>query len=108
VRRQPGRLTRIDRHLEPGDELMASTREELRLNREAYERHFELSRREHQATQAALEDLRDVCRSLVAAVEDNTRALRDLRAEIRAQKQVLMQVLDELRGRGPGGEPATS
>jgi hypothetical protein len=108
VRRQPERLTHIDRHLEPGDELMASIREELRLNREAYERHFELSRREHQATQAALEDLRDVCRSLVAAVEDNTRALRDLRAEIRAQKQVLMQVLDELRGRGPGGEPATS
>jgi hypothetical protein len=87
---------------------MASIREELRLNREAYEHHFELSRREHQATQAALEDLRDVCRSLVAAVEDNTRALRDLRAEIRSQKQVLMQVLDELRGRGPGGEPATS
>ena len=87
---------------------MASIREELRLNREAYERHFELSRREHQATQAALGNLRDVCRSLVVAVEENTRTLRDLRAEIRAQKQVLMRVLDELRGRGPGGEPATS
>ena len=87
---------------------MASIREELWLNREAYERHFELSRREHQATQAALGNLRDVCRSLVVAVEENTRTLRDLRAETRAQKQVLMRVLDELRGRGPGGEPATS
>jgi imidazolonepropionase-like amidohydrolase len=62
------RLMRIDRHLDRGDELMASiredlrlhraelrlTREEVRLNREAYERHFELSRREHRATQAAL------------------------------------------------------
>jgi hypothetical protein len=102
------RLTRIDRHLDRGDELMASIREELRLNREAYERHFELSRREHQATQAALGNLRDVCRSLVVAVEENTRTLRDLRAEIRAQKQILMRGLDELRGRGPGGEPATS
>jgi hypothetical protein len=55
VRSQPVRLARIDRDLDRGDELMASIREELRLNREAYERHFELSRREHQATQAALE-----------------------------------------------------
>jgi hypothetical protein len=113
---------RIDRHLDRGDELLASiredlrlhreelrlTREEVRLNREAYERHFELSRREHQATQAALGNLRDVCRSLVVAVEENTRTLRDLRAEIRAQTEGLMRVLDELRGRGPGGEPATS
>ena len=37
---------------------MASIREEFRLNREAYQRHFELGRREHQATQAALENLR--------------------------------------------------
>jgi hypothetical protein len=102
------RLKRIHRHLDRGDELMESIREELRLNREAYERHFELSRREHQATQAALGNLRDVCRSLVVAVEENTRTLRDLRAEIRAQTEGLMRVLDELRGRGPGGEPATS
>ena len=102
------RLTRIDRHLDRGDELMASIREDLRLNTEAYERHFELSRREHQATQAALGNLRDVCRSLVVAVEENTRTLRDLRAEIRAQTEGLMHVLDKLRGRGPGGEPATS
>jgi hypothetical protein len=109
------RLIRIDRHLDRGDELMASIREEMRLNREefrlnreAYERHFELSRREHQATQAALGNLRDVCRSLVVAVEENTRTLRDLRAEIRAQTEGLMRVLDELRGPGPGGEPATS
>jgi hypothetical protein len=73
-----------NRHLDRGDELMASIREEFRLNREAYERHFELSRREHQATQAALGNLRDVCRSLVVAVEENTRTLRDLRTEIRA------------------------
>jgi hypothetical protein len=102
------RLIRSDRRLDRGDELMASIREELRLNGEAYERHFELSRREHEATQAALGNLRDVCRSLVAAVEENTRTLRDLRAEIRAQTEGLMHVLDELRGRGPGGEPATS
>jgi hypothetical protein len=87
---------------------MESIREELRLNREAYERHFEMSRRERQATQAALGNLRDVCRSLVVAVEENTRTLRDLRAEMRAQAEGLMRVLDELRGRGPGGEPATS
>jgi hypothetical protein len=124
---------RIDLHLDRGDELMASIREEFRLNREelrlnreelrlnreehrlhvrvnreAYERHFELSRREHQATQAALGNLRDVCRSLVVAVEENTRTLRALRAEIRAQTEGLMHVLDELRGRGRGGEPATS
>jgi DNA-binding XRE family transcriptional regulator len=109
------RLIRIDRHFDRGDELMASIREEFRLNREelrltreAYERHFELSRREHQATQAALGNLRDVCRSLVVALEENTRTLRDLRTEIRAQTEGLMHVLDELRGRGPGGEPATS
>jgi hypothetical protein len=89
------------------DELRLN-REELRLNREAYARHFELSRREHQATQAALGNLRDVWRSLVVAVEENTRTLRDLRAEIRAQTEGLMHLLDELRGRGPGGEPATS
>jgi chromosome segregation ATPase len=117
---------RIDCHLDRGDELMASIREDLRLNREelrhnreelrlqvrlnreAYERHFELSRREHQATQAALGNLRDVCRSLVVAVEENTRTLRDLRTEIRAHTERLMHVLDELSGRGPGGEPATS
>jgi hypothetical protein len=116
------RLARIDRHLDRGDELMESIRDELRLNREAYERHhealereFELNRREHKATQAALGNLRDVCRSLVVAVEElvvaveeNTRTLRDLRAEIRAQTEGLMYVLDELRGRGPGGAPATS
>jgi hypothetical protein len=97
---------------------MASIREELRLNREELRPQvrlnregvrapLELSRREHQATQAALGNLRDVCRSLVVAVEENTVTLRDLRTEIRAQMEGLMHVLDELRGRDPGGERAT-
>jgi septal ring factor EnvC (AmiA/AmiB activator) len=123
------RLARIDRHLDRGDELMEGIREELRLSREqrdrhqaAIERHFERSEREWQETRAVLGNLRDVCRSLAVAVDENTRVLRELhamvgelraeirdhRAETRAQTEGLMHVLDALRRLGPGGEPATS
>jgi hypothetical protein len=67
------RLTRIDRHLDRGDELMESIRDELRLTRAMQGRHHEeirrefelnrreheLNRREHQETRAALQSLRD-------------------------------------------------
>jgi chromosome segregation ATPase len=114
------RIARIDRHLDRGDELMEAIREELRLSREQRERHqaaiehqFELNRREHQETRAAVQNLQQVCRVLVLRVEENTQVLRalrddvrDLRDEVRAQTEAIMRVLDELRRLGPGGAAA--
>jgi chromosome segregation ATPase len=109
------RLARIDRHLDRGDELMQSLRDEMRLTREMHERNyalmlreFELNRREHRETRAAVQSLRSAVRALAVQVEENTRVLRDVSDGIRAQTEGLMRVLDELRGRGPGGAPATS
>jgi hypothetical protein len=109
------RLARIDRHLDLGDELMESLREEMRLTREMHERNyglmlreFELNRREHRETRAAVQSLRSAVRALAVQVEENTRVLRDVSDGIRAQTAGLMSVLDELRGRGPGGAAATS
>ena len=83
-------------------------RAEFEKNRISAEREHELNRREHRETRAAVQNLREVCRVLVLRIEENTQVLRDLRGEIRAQTEGLMRVLDELRGRGPGGEPAAS
>ena len=35
------------------------------------------------------------------ALRENTRAIHDMRGEIRAQTQAILHVLDELRGSGP-------
>jgi hypothetical protein len=105
---QDRRQASVDRQLELIRAEFELNRAEFERNRASAEREHELNRREHQRTQAALGNLRDVCRSLVVAVEENTRTLIDLRGEIRAQTEGLLRVLDELRGRGPGGEPAAS
>ncbi|MGH2741069.1 MAG: hypothetical protein ACRDN8_01040 [Thermoleophilaceae bacterium] len=116
-----GRETR-EMHERFGREMHEHFSEEMHLTREMQEQHqaalerefelnraeHELNRREHQQTRAAVQNLRDVCRTLVVQIEENTQTLRDLRGEIRAQTEGLMHVLDELRGRGPGGEPAAS
>jgi Skp family chaperone for outer membrane proteins len=120
------RIARIDRHLDRGDELMEAVRRELELNRESHERNYEmiqrefelnrreaarqyeLSRREHRETRSAVQSLRSAVRALTVQVEENTRVLRDVGDGVRAQNEGLRRVLDELRGRGPGGEPATS
>ena len=97
-----------ERHQEALEREFALNRAEFEKNRISAEREHELNRREHQETRAAVQNLREVCRVLVLRIEENTQVLRDLRGEIRAQTEGLMRVLDEFRGRGPGGEPAAS
>lgn len=94
---------RIDLHMERGNELMESVREEIRLSRDeirlAREQHAdlrefirEINLRAERFTQMAIAELR-----ALSAGQD------DLREESRAQTQALLRVLDRL---GPGTTPA--
>ena len=97
-------IDRMDEHMARGNELMDEIREEHRLNREQHE----LNRREHQLNRAAMERNSRILRELLLQREDDRKVLERIEQGIHAQTQGLLHVLDQLRGgRGPGTAPAS-
>lgn len=111
LRRIDRTLDRMDEHMARGNELMEEIREEHRLNREEHRlnrREHALNRREHQLNRAAMENNTRVLRELLLQREDDRKILERIEQGIHAQTQGLLHVLDELRGgRGPGAAPAS-
>jgi O-methyltransferase involved in polyketide biosynthesis len=91
-------LSRIDRHMGRGNELMAEIREEMRLSRASHERIW----RGHQDQ---LQFTREVVRRNELAFQENSRILAELYEDVKAHTQAILRVLDRLGG---GEAPATS
>jgi hypothetical protein len=91
-------MARGNEHMARGNELMEEIREEHRLNR-----------REHQLNRAAVENNTRVLREVLLQRQEDRLILERIEQGIHAQTQRLLHVLDELRnGRnGPGTAPAT-
>ena len=109
LRKMDRTLDRIDGHMVRGNELMEEIREEHRLNREQHSREHELNRREHRLNRAAIENNTRVLRELLLQRQEDRVILERIEQGIHAQTQGLLHVLDELRnGRGGSGTaPAT-
>jgi hypothetical protein len=103
--RMDDHMARGNEHMARGNELIEEIREEHRLNR----REHELNRREHQLNRAAIENNTRILRELLLQREEDRRILERIEQGIHAQTQGLLHVLDELRNgpNGPGTAPAT-
>ena len=87
-------LNRIDASLQAG---LAEIREEHRLNRESHEREQLLDRREHVLNRAAVENNSRVMRELLEQRREDRVFLERIEQGIHARTQGLLHVLDELR-----------
>jgi hypothetical protein len=92
------------------DEAFKSLRDEIRLLREEMRREMRQSREE---MRREMRESREVNRMMVAALEQQSGILRELRdsivemrADIVAQREGFMALVDELRRHGLGGAPA--
>lgn len=102
-------IARIDGHMARQNELIDEIRAEIKLSREAHQlnlREHQLNRREHQLNRTAIQENRSVLRELVTQLREDRKILGSIEQGIQAQTAGLLHVLDELRGRGGGAEPA--
>ena len=98
-------MARGNEHMARGNRLMEEIREEHRRGREQYDRLLQQSIRQEQRSQAAVERNTRVMRELLLQREEDRRFLERIEQGIHAQTQGLLHVLDELRG-GRGGPDA--
>lgn len=111
-------LSRIDAHMERGNELMQQIRAEHRLSRATYERILEDQGRRESRYQEQLQITREVVRRNEIAFQEGSRLaaqhierlqelgerLQELGEEVRAQTQAIFRMLD--RFDDGGAEPA--
>jgi hypothetical protein len=107
-------LSRLDKHMARGNELLEEirrehelNRREHELNRQQYRELHEITVRESRLNRAAIHETRSVTRELVAHLREDRELLADIRQGIQANTEGLLRVLDELR-RGDGPSPASA
>jgi hypothetical protein len=102
-------LDRLDERTARGNQLLEAIRDEHRLNREQFERYKRDMERLEQRSHAAVERNTRVMRELLLQREEDRKFLERIEQGIHAQTQGLLHVLDELRnGRGGPGPAAAA